>query len=211
MAAVIVCSSTALEGQGAPKEGRLVVESQRIRIADIEPGSRWLLMAFGRELSSPVSVRGYFQWHSLEDSTRTGQVDLDLSEKPTPPLSVWAAFEVSSGRLLTARPTGPAPSTAAKDLAIGRDASLADLAASEALLFLLRRGKGGWVWTGEADVVNSRPDGLSVLLPQPEHFVPISGESPSAEPEPFLEDFLPEDLFLAIDQRTLTLTVSRVR
>jgi hypothetical protein len=185
-------------------EPRLTIEKERVRLDRVTPGSRWLLLAYGRELSSPVSVRGYFQWQALEDQTRAGVIELDLREKPSPTLAVWAAYEVSTGRLLTAREGTEPPRRFDQELADADTISLADLAASEALLFVLRRGEGGWVWTGEADVDPPVEGELTRRLPRPEHFVPVS------DAERVLLDYQAGDVFFAIDQTTLAVTVSRV-
>jgi hypothetical protein len=203
--AVITMASTPLIAQGTPAKGRLVVESERVQIADIEPGSRWVLMAFGRELSSPVSVRGYFQWHELEDRGRSGKIDLDLADKPTPRLSIWAAFEVASGQLLVARPNGVQLAPNARSLQDAQSISMTDLASAEALIFLLRRGDGAWVWTAESDSGSFRADGPEV---RPADFIPVVSDSAAQTP---LDDFRSDDLLLAINQQTLALTVSRVR
>jgi hypothetical protein len=185
-------------------EARLTIEKERVRIEQVSPGSRWLLFAYGRELTSPISLRGYFEWRAVEDETRAGRIEVDLAEKPSPPLAVWAAYEVVTGQLLTAREGSEPPARREQELADRETMSLVDLGASEALLFVLRRGEGGWVWTGEADFVPRAADELALLLPRPEHFVAVS------DAEPVLLDFRAGDVFLAMDQRTLALTVSRL-
>lgn len=184
---------------------RLVVEPALVRVEGVTPNSHWLVVGYGRELSSPVSVRGYFQWHELE--AKEGKLELDLAEKPTPPLSVWAAFEVETGRLLTARQQGEPPPYRQQVRPDEAEISLTDLLGSEALLLLLRRGKGGggWVWTGEAKLDSPSQGAPAVQLPQPEHFVPV------AEGGETLVDYRRDDLFLAIDQGTLAITVTRLQ
>jgi hypothetical protein len=185
-------------------EPRLVVEREAVRIEAAAPGSRWLVVGYGRELTTPVSIRGYFRWQVVGDTTRAGAIALDLKDAPVPPLSAWAAFEIDTGRLLAVRPHSPLPALEERSISTRAPVSLGDLDASEALLFVLRRGEGGWVWTGRADLATPGQPGLAVLLPRPEHFVPVSDDQ--AE----LLGYRAGDRFLAIDQGSLEVTLTRL-
>lgn len=199
----VLAASVVSPALAQPVATRFLVEPTVVRVEDASPGSHWLLVAYGRELSTPVSVRGYFQWHELE--AKGGRLELDLGEKPTPPLSVWAAFEVETGRLLMARPKGEPPPHREQERPGEAELSLVDLVGSEALLVLLRRGEGGWIWTGEADLDSPSQQAPAVQRPRPAHFVPVveGGET--------LTDYRRGDLFLAIDQGTLAITVTRLQ
>lgn len=183
----------------------LIVETQEVRLENVAAGSRWLVLGYGRKLTTPVSVAGYFQWHLLADESNAGKLELDLAEAPVPPLSVWAAFEISTGKLLTLtqREGLPAPSEAS--VPADQPVSLADLGGSESLLFVLRQGQGGWVWAGRADLATPAEKGPAVLRPLPEHFVPVS------DAETALAAYQPGDLFLSIDQGNLAITVTRLQ
>jgi hypothetical protein len=201
MLAIVAWAPRAFGQAGGP---RLSVASGLVSLEQIPPGSRWVVVGYGRELTTPVTVRGYFQWHVLGDEDRAGKLELDLAEAPAPPLSVWAAFEIDTGRVLTARFAGGEPPGRERLHRGGDRISLADLAATEALLVLLRKKEGAWVWTGTAEVEARNLGEPAALLPRPEDFVPVEE---SGLP---LESYLPQDTFLAIDQTTLELTLTRL-
>jgi hypothetical protein len=188
-----------------PPKPTLIVETEAVRLENVAPGSRWLVMGYGRKLTTPVSVAGYFQWHLLADESNAGKLELDLAEAPVPPLSVWAAFEISTGKLLTVTQDEGLPAPSESSVPADQPISLADLGGSESLLFLLRQGQGGWVWTGQADLTAAVENAPAVLRPLPKSFAPVS------DAETALAAYQPGDLFLAIDQGDLAVTVTRLQ
>jgi hypothetical protein len=187
-----------LDPEAAPQRPTIAVEASSIRISGASPGAVYYLVGLGKRIQGPEEVRRYFRLAAVKDDDFDGLLVLDI-EEGIPDVSLWAAVDRAGGPMLSAVPPGfpqDLPRILDDDyLTQGPEGPL--LLSGEQLVVLYRRGIGAWIWTGVADVAPSGdpqiPDRLLLL---PTAFEPLG---PS---DPILDEFVPEDLLFALDQRS---------
>jgi hypothetical protein len=202
---VLVClASPALaQSAGAPTT-QLTVDAAGAQLIGIAPGSSAVLVGYGREHVGGIATHRYYVHERLTDGDADGRIVFEASERPIPELSVWVAYVVATGELLTATPSGEAPPLLDAPPGPPIQSAAFETPSSQNLLLVFRRDAGGWIWNGAVEAL-AAPDAAiphSRFRLHPDSFLPIAGP----ESEAPLDRFDEGDLVLGIHQLDLTLT-----